>query len=154
VITKVIKGDLIKLAKQGNFDIIVHGSNCFCTMGKGIAFGIKRNFPDAYQIDKDSKKGDKDKLGTYTCAFTNYLGTVGNLLVINAYTQYDYRGEKPVDYMAIREVFTTINYDFRGDVVGIPKIGAGLAGGNWNKIKEIINEVTPDIEITLVEWDG
>jgi O-acetyl-ADP-ribose deacetylase (regulator of RNase III) len=31
---KVIKGDLIQLAKDGKFDLIVHGCNCFCTMGK------------------------------------------------------------------------------------------------------------------------
>ena len=34
---KYIKGDLIKLAQKGKFDIIAHGCNCFCTMGAGIA---------------------------------------------------------------------------------------------------------------------
>ena len=38
---KIIKGDLIKLALQGEFDVIVHGCNCFCTMGAGIAKSIK-----------------------------------------------------------------------------------------------------------------
>ena len=32
-----VDGDLIKLAKQGRFDVIVHGCNCFCQMGAGIA---------------------------------------------------------------------------------------------------------------------
>ena len=34
---KYIDGDLIRLAKQGTFDVIAHGCNCFCTMGAGIA---------------------------------------------------------------------------------------------------------------------
>ena len=40
-----IKGDLIDLAIEGKFDLIVHGCNCFNTMGKGIAKSIRQNFP-------------------------------------------------------------------------------------------------------------
>ena len=36
-----IKGDLIKFAINGKFDVIIHGCNCFCTMGAGIAKTIK-----------------------------------------------------------------------------------------------------------------
>ena len=32
-----VDGDLIKLAKVGKFDVIVHGCNCLSTMGAGIA---------------------------------------------------------------------------------------------------------------------
>jgi len=31
-----IPGDLIALAKAGEFEVIVHGCNCFCTIGAGI----------------------------------------------------------------------------------------------------------------------
>jgi O-acetyl-ADP-ribose deacetylase (regulator of RNase III) len=34
---KYVDGDLIKLALKGEFDVIVHGCNCFCQMGAGIA---------------------------------------------------------------------------------------------------------------------
>ena len=50
-----IKGDLIKLAIKGDFDVIIHGCNCFCTMGAGIAKSIKTAFPEAYLIWKHSK---------------------------------------------------------------------------------------------------
>ena len=30
---KTIEGNLISLAKAGQFDVIVQGCNCFCTMG-------------------------------------------------------------------------------------------------------------------------
>jgi O-acetyl-ADP-ribose deacetylase (regulator of RNase III) len=42
---KTIQGDLIRLAREGGFDLIVHGCNCFGTMGAGIAKGIKAAFP-------------------------------------------------------------------------------------------------------------
>ena len=34
---KTITGDLIKLAQDGVFDVIIHGCNCQNTMGAGIA---------------------------------------------------------------------------------------------------------------------
>lgn len=42
-----ITGDLLDLAEQGHFDVILHGCNCQCTMGAGIALAIKRRFPEA-----------------------------------------------------------------------------------------------------------
>lgn len=35
----IIKGDLIALVLEGRFDVIVHGCNCMCVMGAGLAGG-------------------------------------------------------------------------------------------------------------------
>jgi len=39
--------------------IIVHGCNCFCTMGAGIAKTIKELYPSAYLAGGDWKKIEK-----------------------------------------------------------------------------------------------
>lgn len=150
----IIKGDLVKLFSMGTFDVIIHGCNCLNTMGAGIAKQIKERYPEAYQADLRTIKGDKTKLGTFT--FAGHLKESKNNFIINAYTQYDYRGYKPVDYRAIESVFIKLNdwYVLKDKRIGIPKIGAGLAGGDWDVIKEIIDRVTPNLDITLVEWDG
>ncbi|WWS23940.1 hypothetical protein vBKpnAMK2_00291 [Klebsiella phage vB_Kpn_AM_K2] len=36
----------------------------------------------------------------------------------------------------------------------IPKIGAGIAGGDWELIEKLINLATPDIDIMVVEYEG
>jgi len=141
-----LHGDLIELTKQGNFDVIVHGCNCFNTMGAGIAKSIKNAWPKAYNVDRSTVKGDRKKLGTYSECHEK------NIIILNAYTQYYFgssRG-KNVDYMAIRNVFRRINQNFKGMIIGIPKIGAGLAGGNWEIIENIINKETPDVKVILV----
>ncbi len=152
MINKEINGDLIGLALNNEFNAIIHGCNCFNTMGKGIAYTIKKVFPEAYEADRKTRRGDKSKLGDYSYAALTIRQK--EFFVINAYTQYDYRitSKNPnnVDYDAIRSVFLKINKDFKGLHIGIPKIGAGLAGGDWNRIESIINKVTPDINITLV----
>lgn len=146
---KTIKGDLIALAKDGKFDVIVHGSNCFCTMGAGIAKSIKQNFPQAYQADMRTRKGDKKKLGT--CTYATIVPF--NLIVINAYTQYDYRGRGvKVDYDAVRKCMKWIVEHFPRDRIGLPKIGTGLAGGDWKKIQQIIEEEMSECDVTVVEY--
>lgn len=133
-----VNGDLIKLANHGDFDIIIHGCNCFCTMGGGIAKAIKEEFPSAYfEADLKTQKGLRDKLGTYS------LSVVNGLVIINAYTQYTYWDKTDMlDYSAVLSVFQKIKLDFdSSDVIpriGIPKIGAGLACGDWKRIEELI----------------
>ncbi len=148
---KKIKGDLIELGINGNFDVIVHGCNCFCTMGAGIAKGIKRKLPEAYKADLETKKGDKTKLGTISFAEINTEN--GTLVVVNGYTQFDWRGNgRKVDYEAIRNVFRMVKSKFAGKRIGYPAIGAGLAGGEWHIISEIIEEKLKDENHTFVEF--
>jgi len=155
MIVDTVKGDLVQLALNGKYDAIVHGCNCFCKMGAGIAKQIKLVFPEAFIADDKTQAGDKGKLGTYTFANIEYeyKGRTDTVTIINAYTQYTYNAkDKPVDYNAIRKVFTLINKDYADMNIGIPKIGAGLAGGDWDRISAIIDEVTPDLDVHLVEF--
>lgn len=147
---KIVKGDLIKLAKQGDFDVICHGANCFCKMGAGIAKDIRINFPEAWYADKDTKPGDRKKLGTITWA------QCGDVAVVNAYTQFTYweKDKDLVEYDALRSCFEKIKEQFSGNRIGIPKIGAGLARGNWSKISAIIDEVMVGEDITFVEYEA
>ena len=147
---KRIKGDLIQLALDGEFDVIIHGCNCFCAMGAGIAVQIRETFPKAYEADLDTGSGDRKKLGTYSWALIN--NRKNPIVVVNAYTQFDYDGEGILaDYGAIREVFTRLKEDFPGKRFGYPKIGAGLAGGDWQTIRDIIESALAGEDHTLVE---
>ena len=142
----IVKGDLIKSAKEGQFDVIIHGCNCFNTMGAGIAKLIKQNFYEAYLSDKATKRGDKSKLGAYSCAL------IGNVTIINAYTQYYYGNYNKVnlDYDALRDVFKKIKKNFTGKKIAFPKIGAGLGGGDWYRISNIIESELHGENMTLV----
>ncbi|MDH5778814.1 MAG: macro domain-containing protein [Gammaproteobacteria bacterium] len=148
---KVVKGDLIKMAKNGDFDVIIHGCNCFCEMGAGIAKSIKENFPEAYNADLSTEKGTKEKLGTYSSATISINGKI--LTVVNAYTQHHWRGTAvKANYEAIKKVMNQVKNDFSGSRIGYPKIGAGLAGGDWEIISQIINSALSGEDHTLVEY--
>lgn len=165
-----LDGDLIKHAKSGMFDVITHGCNCLSKMGAGIAPQMAEAFGvDKFELelwgptpeklgcidwktfvlgensiwcldDADNKKGEKE------------------LIVVNSYTQYKYGRNhkdgvrKPIDYEALTLCMRKINLMFKGKHIGLPKIGAGLAGGDWKKIQKIIQKELKDCKITVVNY--
>jgi O-acetyl-ADP-ribose deacetylase (regulator of RNase III) len=147
----MIEGDLISLALEGRFDVIVHGCNCFCTMGAGIARAIQEEFPEAYAADMVTIKGDRGKLGDFSFATVKRAGH--EITIVNGYTQFQYYGQSVlVDYQAIRQLFQKIRHQFSGKKIGYPKIGAGLAGGDWARIAEIIDRELADEDHCLVMY--
>lgn len=149
---KTVKGDLVELAKAGTFDVIVHGCNCMCTMGAGIAKMIKTEFPEAYDADLETLKGDKNKLGTCSIGIHNLANK--SVYIVNAYTQFDYKGKGVlVDYLAFESCLKYIKQKFQGLSIGMPKIGAGLARGDWEILYKIIEKEFSGEDVTIVEFD-
>ena len=153
---KVVKGNLIQMAKDGEFDLIVHGCNCFNTMGGGIARQIKEEFPDAWLADAETERGNKSKLGTFT------LGLHGRLIIVNAYTQYGFNSgaliEDQFEYAAFEKILNMLATRFGCFRFGLPMIGMGLAGGNKERIMNLLEEFSAKVEarggsITLVEFE-
>ena len=126
---KILKGDLISLALSGRFDVIIHGCNCFCSMGAGIAQQIKQTFPLAFQADLQTDSGDRDKLGTYSKAIV--MVKDAPLTIINGYTQYHYSGGPLLaDYDAISALFARVKMDFSGKKIGYDSLQSGR-GSVW-----------------------
>ena len=146
---KIVAGHLVKLALAGNYDLIMQGCNCMNQMGRGIALTIKNTWPDVYQADLATDKGDRTKLGTYSKAVVDINGKP--LVVVNCYTQYHYTGPGVlVDYTAVGAVMDTIKQDFSGLKMAMPLIGAGLARGDWSILSPIIETALEGEDLTLV----
>lgn len=162
---KTVKGNLIELAKQGEFNVIAHQANCFCTMRSGIAPQIADNFYSAFREDADTQRGDRGKLGDFTVGKEK-----SGLLVFNLYGQYGWdktQGNYGTDEKALISALnkmrnelvsraTTFGSTYR---IGFPKIGCGLGGGNWDNIQKAIEEVFdnervgfPLFDVTYVEY--
>lgn len=149
---EVLNGDLLDLAEQGQFDVIVHGCNCFHAMASGIAKQIAARYPEAQKADFNTKLGSKDKLGDFSYA-TIKGKSEADFIVVNAYTQYKWSGSKDVfEYKAFDTFlnrlcgFLLAIHDRKGEIVtvGFPKIGCGLAKGNEKKIVSSLERFCKD----------
>lgn len=142
-----IDGDLVRDAHY--FDVILHGCNCVHVMGAGIALTIAQTWPRAFEADLKTKK-DVNKLGGVSVS-APADGEEGPVIV-NCYTQ---PAPGPcVNYDAISDALGCVALMYPGKRVGMPQIGAGLGGGNWSRIKNIIQEVlAPACDVTVVNFN-
>ncbi|AXN57904.1 hypothetical protein KASHIRA_02630 [Serratia phage vB_SmaM-Kashira] len=143
---------------EGHPTVVAHCCNCFNTMKSGIAPLVAKNFPEAESVDKLTTKGDRGKLGTTTEAFSQ------GILVFNLYGQFGYwkrrEGKMDLEYpaldSALGQMAASIHAkcrvnDIRPNEVKVllPMIGAGLAGGDWNVISQLIEKNLGKFSVTV-----
>lgn len=129
---------------------IVHGCNAQGVMGSGVALAVKRKFPGAYE---DYARIYFESGLVVGRAYPSPVAE--KLIVWNAITQDQYgNGRRLVSYDAIETCFNQVNEHVSRHAsllpaqIHIPLIGAARAGGNWEIIREII-EQTMDHPVTL-----
>lgn len=145
-----------------DIDAIVHQANIHHTMGGGIARFIRWTYPEAYKADCRTPLGDTNKLGTFSWAQVyNQNDTTKPLLIYNCYSQANFGRENGVrytDYDAVDQCFSAVKADlqerfkYRSSpiILAIPYgYGCGLGGGDWNIIKESINNIFSDGAVSV-----
>lgn len=140
--------------KLGKVDIIAHCANCFCTFGSGIAPQVKNNFPWAWEADQETIRGDAKKLGTVSYGMAepeDWTDTISCPDVFNLYGQYSFNkrneGKRDLDYNALFDALSQMTQllekwgtEKNDTVIGLPLIGCGLAGGDWEIVELMIKK--------------
>lgn len=140
---------------------IAHSCNTHNVMGAGIAKQIKDRYPNAYESDCHARYEDQNNLGNWSFAWTDSTCQRG---IYNLYTQSQIGGKRAVNYEAFHKslsfVAEHLHYNYlhgEDDVIlGLPYgISCGLAGGNWNIIYEMINDILADMpyQTFIVKYD-
>lgn len=156
---KYIQGDIVNSAKQGKIHVFAHQANCFCKGRRGIAPLIFEAFPSVRGADDRTKVGDREKLGNLSHAFSR-VGEDNEDMVwgFNLYGQYHFvssHKEYGTQYdelaSALCKMRVTIatrkTLHWPHDKVlkvGFPLIGCGLAGGDWDVVESMINDIFGD----------
>lgn len=141
-------GNLLTNVTKGH---IIHGANAQGVQGSGFAKALKEMYPGEFSDYRTIYEDEGLDLGV---AYP-YCPTT-NLVIWNAITQEfcGSDGQRYVSYDAIDTCFQSINSTILGfdevpKEIHIPKIGAGLGGGNWEIIREIIEQV---ITVPIICW--
>ena len=152
-------GDLLALAEAGEFDVIVHGCNCFNTMGGGIARQIRERYPEVAQVDSKTKRGDYNKLGNWNSEEIIRKNGLVKFTAVNAYTQYNMStGQDVFEYAAFELILKKLLHVYGGQRYGFPLIGCGLARGDKDRIIALLKNFAKVVtekggSVTLVEFD-
>lgn len=147
----VTQGNAISVAQQYRTNF-AHGCNCFCKMGLGIAQQVKRRLPALYEADQQSKRGDKNKLGSFTLHEFEW-GIGYNLYTQFTYSHYDVSAQLGRIYEAVDAALVHC-LEANGQPLTIPMIGAGAAKGSPREIIKIFQELAVGpYDLLLVEYD-
>jgi len=137
------KGDVF----SSGATLIAHGCNTRGAFGAGVALAVARKYPSARNHYMAKHKGEGWQLGDVqfvVCKDT----TIANCATQRTYSPV---GRCHVNYDAVRECMEKVKkYAIQFELtVAIPKIGAGLAGGDWGIIKKILKEVFVNHDCTV-----
>lgn len=150
---EIIKGDMVLSYKNNELDAYAHQCNCFCRMGRGIAPLLAKANPDVRKVDNETIEGDRDKLGSISIADTE-----GFPLLYNVYGQFHWSKFKEApnrntDYYALNSGLQHVQLHmqkFGLVTLGLPLIGCGLAGGDWdNVVYPMIKDIFEDSNICV-----
>lgn len=159
---KIVTGDLVDMANKGLFDVILHGANCFHTMGAGIAKTIKEVFPVAYAADLNTPRGLVDKVGEFSvgeCILREEIDECDwekVLRIVNLYTQFEPGAN--AEYAAIK--MSLCNF-FAHELMrpdagrlsyGFPLIGCGIGGLAEEYVIPMIEAFSVEFDITIVKF--
>lgn len=136
-----ITGDILNM-KEG---IVCHQVNYHGVMGGGVAAAIAENILSDEQLAEYADYCHR--LGRAALGTVQLLNVGDGLIVANLFCQDDariMRGEAAItDYDAMRRCFVRVRSiaQVYGKRVYIPRnIGCGIAGGNWDTVREIIKD--------------
>jgi len=144
------QGCLVAALLAGDVGVIAHQANCFNTMASGVAKVIRECLPEAYAADLRTTKGDKSKLGKYSMAASH------GGLVFNLYGQFDYGRREGWVYTRIEELAKSLRAmdaalfqrGYSGKI-GLPKLGCGLGGADWEQVEQLIRDTLHDYEVII-----
>lgn len=149
------QGNILNGVSDG---IVVHGCNAQGKMNSGIAGQIHARFPSVFEDYWRQYESSGLKLGDVVVCPPN-TGEGRSFWIANAITQEFYGRDSSiryVDYNAVRDVFSQVAQIAKanGLTVHYPKVGAGLANGQWEVIEKIIETELQGMEHHLWLWEG
>mgnify|MGYP002784725766 FL=1 len=135
-----------KEVDQGNFVLIPHICNDIGAWGAGFVVPLGKAYPLAKE--RYQAAGASVMLGE------TIFADAGSVKVANMVAQHKLGG-KAIRYEALVKCMRTVRdrVDLRYQIHA-PLLGAGLAGGNWDFIEALIDEIWGAYQVTIWQLQG
>ena len=151
---KYLKGDLL----EGDWDVAMHCANPHQVMGSGVAYFLKKKWPEVFQADLEYDIIPEHKLGNSSLAILP-----DNRIVINLYGQVGVGNSgDPLDrncrydhlYDAIYRACQALTLLQGGLRIGVPyRMASDRAGGSWIIVEAILKDIEEKFPVEFVVYD-
>ena len=139
--------------------IIPHIVNDIGAMGSGVARALYEKWPLVRSQYMEWSQDSEFKLGK-----TQIINVEKDIYVANMVAQHSLISKDnptPIKYDALEQCMEDVNFyanildtedKQRVCEICAPKFGSLRAGGDWNKIEKLINNVWKDLDVTIYEY--
>ncbi|MCZ2356353.1 MAG: Appr-1-p processing protein [Bacteroidia bacterium] len=175
---KFIKGDATNPTDNGT-KIIVHICNDVGGWGKGFVMAISKRWKqpetkyrswykskelentDIVQFERLESRDKYSNEKKFELGNVQFVKATDDIWVANMLAQRDIRPDKdglpPIRYTFVSECLERVRQFAKRQnaSVHMPRIGCGLAGGQWTEIEEIVNDnlIAHEIETTVYDFE-
>ncbi|HZU96416.1 MAG TPA: macro domain-containing protein [Planctomycetota bacterium] len=139
------EGDLFAAS---DLPALAHGCNCAGSMGAGIAVEFRRRWPDMFEEYRALCESGRFQPGDV------FLWEAPDRTIFNLGTQKTWRTKATL--VAIESSVAKmceLADSKRIARVGLPRIGAGLGGLEWDDVREVIGRVASTAKVKLVVFE-
>ena len=146
---KYVIGDATRPIGEGK-KIILHICNTERKWGAGFVLALSKRWEEPEKVYRNTPKGGL-WLGRIMLVPVETDIMVANMIAQKGVGN-DSNGQPPIRYGALRACLAEVNdiaYRMGATLHG-PRFGAGLSGGDWDKIEQIIKDVM-SVDVTIYD---
>lgn len=146
---RIVK-DIDLITKVADYDIILVGTNTYCSLTNGFQSKIRFRYPFVEEANNKTAYGDKRKLGTRLTLQQGDSPTISLLYICG-----HMNSSSPLDYDALEKCLLTANAEFAGKKVATTVLGASRFDGKGDKekIMNIIEQSTPYLDLDVYDYE-
>lgn len=143
-----IKGDATKPVGEGH-KYILHICNNKGGWGAGFVLALSKCWGEPEMRFRQVPPGP-------TLGKTQFVTVSPDITVVNMFAQDGYRSAaspRPLDYNALLTCLSKVEQRAKQDNASIhmPRIGCGLAGGDWNLVEKVIRTTLTDLDVVVYD---
>ena len=136
--------------------MIVHVCNDIGAWGRGFVVAISKRWSDPERRYRAWHRGEGEQ--PFALGEVQLVQVAEDLWVANIIGQRDVhaaKGVPPVRYKAIRQGLKKVAFEARrlNASVHMPRMGCGLAGGNWQVVGQIVEEELVNAGVPVTVYD-
>lgn len=134
--------------------VLVHVCNDVGKWGKGFVLAVSKRWPEPEAAYRAASEQGKLLLGEVQFVRVSDAITVANLIGQHGVARRG-RTDAPIRYDAIRDGLQRVARHAKHEraSVHMPRIGTGLAGGDWRDIELIVKSTLCDEGVAVIVYD-
>lgn len=137
-----------------DYDMVLIGTNVYCTLSQGVQREIALNYPYVRELNLSTKYGDISKMGTLIECKKENEPLILLLFICRGYPCKKVNGDDYLSYESLEKCLRLVNVMYKGKNIACPLLGCSRFDGNGNKEKvlKIFRETLTDVDITIYDY--